>query len=65
MDEPLASLDASLKLKVLTYLERIIAEWDIPTLFVTCAQAEVRRAAQWVVLLGKGGWSAPASRRTP
>jgi len=54
MDEPLASLAATLKDRVLTYLERAVAEWGIPTLFVTHAQAEVRRAASWVVLLEKG-----------
>jgi molybdate transport system ATP-binding protein len=54
MDEPLASLDAPLRDRVLSYLERAVAEWSIPTLFVSHAQAEVRRAAQWVVLLGKG-----------
>jgi molybdate transport system ATP-binding protein len=54
MDEPLASLDAPLRERVLTYLQRAVAEWDIPTLFVTHAQAEVRRAAQWVVVLEKG-----------
>ena len=54
MDEPLASLDAPLKGRILAYLERAVAEWDIPTLFVTHAQAEVRRAADWVVLLEKG-----------
>ena len=54
MDEPLASLDAPLRDRVLSYLERAVAEWNIPTLFVTHAQAEVRRAAQWVVLLEKG-----------
>jgi molybdate transport system ATP-binding protein len=54
MDEPLASLDATLKDRVLTYLERAVTEWEIPTLFVTHAQAEVRRAAGWVVLLEKG-----------
>ncbi len=54
MDEPLASLDSALRDRVLTYLERAVAEWNIPTLFVTHAQAEVRRAAQWVVLLEKG-----------
>ena len=54
MDEPLASLDAPLRDRVLAYLERAVAEWNIPTLFVTHAQAEVRRAAQWVVLLDKG-----------
>jgi molybdate transport system ATP-binding protein len=54
MDEPLASLDAPLRTKILAYLERIVAEWDIPTLFVTHSQAEVRRAADWVVVLEKG-----------
>ena len=54
MDEPLASLDAPLKAKVLAYLERVVAEWQIPTIFVTHAQAEVRRAADWVVLIENG-----------
>ena len=54
MDEPLASLDAPLRTRVLAYLERVVAEWDIPTLLVTHSQAEVRRAAQWVVVLEKG-----------
>jgi molybdate transport system ATP-binding protein len=54
MDEPLASLDIPLRDRVLSYLERAVAEWNIPTLFVTHAQAEVRRAAQWVVLVEKG-----------
>jgi len=54
MDEPLASLDAPLKTRVLAYLERVVAEWDIPALFVTHSQAEVRRASQWVVVLQTG-----------
>jgi molybdate transport system ATP-binding protein len=54
MDEPLASLDDPLKDRILTYLERAIAEWRIPTLFVTHNQAEVRRAADWVVVVEKG-----------
>ncbi|MHC4405512.1 MAG: molybdenum ABC transporter ATP-binding protein [Planctomycetota bacterium] len=54
MDEPLASLDAPLKARVLTYLERAVAEWRIPTLFVTHAQAEVRRLADWVVVIEGG-----------
>ncbi len=54
MDEPLASLDDSLKGRILEYLQRMIAEWDIPTLFVTHSQAEVRRAAEWVVVLQQG-----------
>jgi molybdate transport system ATP-binding protein len=54
MDEPLASLDDALKGRILAYLQRTIAEWNIPTLFVTHSQAEVRRAAEWVVVLEKG-----------
>jgi molybdate transport system ATP-binding protein len=54
MDEPLASLDDPLKGRILTYLKRTIAEWDVPTLFVTHSQAEVRRAAEWVVVIDQG-----------
>ncbi|MGO8752955.1 MAG: molybdenum ABC transporter ATP-binding protein [Thermoguttaceae bacterium] len=54
MDEPLASLDAPLRERVLGYFQRAVAQWEIPTLFVTHAQTEVRRAAGWVVLLEKG-----------
>jgi molybdate transport system ATP-binding protein len=54
MDEPLASLDAPLKARVLAYLERVVSEWSIPTLFVTHEQAEVRRAADSVVLIERG-----------
>jgi molybdate transport system ATP-binding protein len=54
MDEPLSSLDDPLKGRILTYLEGIVAEWAIPTLFVTHSQAEVRRAAEWVVVIEQG-----------
>jgi len=54
MDEPLASLDAALKARVLAYLERVVSEWKIPTLFVTHSQAEVRRAADCVVRIDRG-----------
>jgi len=54
MDEPLASLDLLLKERILAYLERVVAEWQIPTLFVSHGQAEVRRLASWVVVLERG-----------
>jgi len=54
LDEPLASLDDPLKGRILTYLERTIAEWNVPTLFVTHSQAEVRRIAEWVVVVDQG-----------
>jgi len=57
MDEPLASLDTPLRERVVTYLQRAVAEWDIPTLFVTHAQAEAE-------LSGPGRWTGP-KRREP
>ena len=54
LDEPLASLDDRLKGHILAYLEAAVAEWDMPALFVTHGQAEVRRAAEWVVVIDKG-----------
>lgn len=54
MDEPLASLDDPRKGRILAYLERAVTEWDIPILFVTHNQAEVRRAAEWVVVIDNG-----------
>jgi molybdate transport system ATP-binding protein len=54
MDEPLASLDAPLRGRILAYLERVVAEWDVPTLFVTHAEAEVRRAAEYAIVLERG-----------
>ena len=54
MDEPLASLDHALKARILTYLDRVIGEWHIPTLFVSHGQADVRRLADWVVIVENG-----------
>lgn len=54
MDEPLGALDESLKHRVLGYLEKTVARWQVTTLFVTHSQAEVRRLAQWVVMLDQG-----------
>lgn len=54
MDEPLTGLDEGLKDRVLTYLERVVAEWRLPTLFVSHDQADVRRLADRVVILEGG-----------
>ena len=54
MDEPLASLDAALKVRILGYLERVVERWSIPVLFVTHSQTEVRRLADWVVIMKQG-----------
>jgi molybdate transport system ATP-binding protein len=64
MDEPLAALDEGLKERILIYLERALAQWKIPTLFVSHDQADVRRLATRVVVLeaGKAVVAGPAIR---
>ncbi len=54
MDEPLTALDEGLKNRILNYLERVVAEWRIPTLFVSHDQTDVRRLAEQVVVLENG-----------
>jgi molybdate transport system ATP-binding protein len=54
MDEPLTALDEDLKERILTYLERVTAEWHLPTLFVSHDQADVRRLADHVVVIEAG-----------
>ncbi|MCC6695567.1 MAG: molybdenum ABC transporter ATP-binding protein [Candidatus Hydrogenedentes bacterium] len=54
LDEPLAALDEPLKSRILTYLDRVVHEWEIPTVFVSHSQAEVRRFAAWCAVLDKG-----------
>jgi molybdate transport system ATP-binding protein len=54
MDEPLTALDGGLKDRILTYLERAINEWHVPTLFVSHDQADVRRLADRVAVLANG-----------
>lgn len=54
LDEPLASLDQALKDRVLTYLERVVEQWRIPAIYVSHAEAEVRRLADWVLVLEQG-----------
>jgi molybdate transport system ATP-binding protein len=54
MDEPLTALDLELKGRILTYLERAVAEWRVPTLLVSHDGADVRRLASRVVLIEGG-----------
>jgi molybdate transport system ATP-binding protein len=54
MDEPLTALDASLKDRVVVYLEYLLNEWQIPTLFVSHDQTDVRRFAAQVVVVNLG-----------
>jgi molybdate transport system ATP-binding protein len=54
LDEPLAALDETLKDRILTYLERVVAEWHLPTLYVSHSAREVRRLAEQVIVLEQG-----------
>ena len=54
LDEPLAALDETLKSRILTYLDRVVHEWEIPAVFVSHSQAEVRRFAAWCAVLENG-----------
>jgi molybdate transport system ATP-binding protein len=54
LDEPLASVDPERKEQVLAYVERVLSEWRIPTLYVTHDPGEVRRICQRVVQVRNG-----------
>jgi molybdate transport system ATP-binding protein len=54
LDEPLTALDAELKERIVVYLERMLAELRIPTLFVSHDLADVRRLADRVIILASG-----------
>ncbi len=54
LDEPLASVDEGLKEKVLDFIRQALAEWPIPTVYVTHDAAELGRLAERVVKLRAG-----------
>ena len=54
LDEPLTALDAELKERIVVYLERMLAELRMPTVFVSHDLADVRRLAEQVIMLDAG-----------
>ena len=54
MDEPLAALDEPLKDRIMAYFERVVAEWHVPTIYVSHHAAEVRRLADRVISIDAG-----------
>ena len=54
MDEPVSALDEAAKEQVLEYVRRVVDEFRLPTLFVSHDQADVRRAADRVIVLDGG-----------
>ena len=54
LDEPLASLDISLKQRIIPYLRRVRDEFAIPMIYVTHNVTEVFSLADWVVMIKEG-----------
>lgn len=54
LDEPLASLDAALRGRILPYLMRIREEWTVPCVYVTHNVGEALAIAEHLVLLRDG-----------
>jgi molybdate transport system ATP-binding protein len=54
LDEPLASLDAALRGRVLRYLKTLHRELAIPMVYVSHALSEVLFLADWAVVLSRG-----------
>jgi molybdate transport system ATP-binding protein len=54
LDEPLSSVEESLKVRVLDLIERVLTEWSMPTLYVSHDADEVSRVAGAVVRLDSG-----------
>ncbi|MHB1230123.1 MAG: molybdenum ABC transporter ATP-binding protein [Halothiobacillus sp.] len=54
MDEPLSALDWRAKTELLTLIESVIADYQIPTLYITHTPVEVERLASRVVFMADG-----------
>ncbi len=54
MDEPLASLDDRLKDSILNYFDRILEEWQIPTIFISHNQSLVQRFSSHTIVVDHG-----------
>lgn len=54
MDEPLSALDWHAKTELLALIESVIADYQIPTLYITHAPIEVERLANRVVFMADG-----------
>ncbi len=54
LDEPLASLDETLKERILPFLARTVGHFDLPMIYVSHSSAELRSLADHVKLLENG-----------
>jgi molybdate transport system ATP-binding protein len=54
LDEPLASVDVELRKRVVPYLQRIRDDLQVPIVYVSHDEQEVRAIASWIVRLERG-----------
>jgi molybdate transport system ATP-binding protein len=54
LDEPLAAVDVPLRRRILPYLERVRDELHLPIVYVSHDREEVRRLADYVIVLDSG-----------
>ena len=54
LDEPLAAVDTALRDRILPYIARVRDELAVPIIYVSHAEDEVRRIAEWVIVLERG-----------
>lgn len=54
MDEPLSALDMPRKKELLSYIDKLVSDLNIPIIYVTHNINEVKRIAQHVVILEQG-----------
>ena len=54
LDEPMASLDAALRRRVLPFLQRVQAEFDVPMLLVSHNPVEVQALCEDLIVLREG-----------
>ncbi|MGE4062609.1 MAG: molybdenum ABC transporter ATP-binding protein [Rhodospirillaceae bacterium] len=61
MDEPLASLDEARKQEILPYIEQLRDALNLPILYVTHLESEVKRLADGVIRIAEGRVKAAAA----
>ena len=64
LDEPLAAVGAALRERILSRIERVRDEIGIPLIYVSHTADEVRRIADWVIVLEAGRVVATGSPET-
>jgi molybdate transport system ATP-binding protein len=54
MDEPLASVDVPLRRRIVPYLQRVRDELQVPVVYVSHDEEEVRAIGEWILTLDRG-----------